>query len=152
MTKRWIGIALAVLASGSIAQGVYKYKDSSGNTVYTDKPPAGNGTVERVEIPAASVQPSPLPTGQSEREKQLLEAANRRVAELNRAAEDVVTSFNALRAAEARRDEGAELQDGDRDGRWLSRQYWTRRQALERDVEIARARLEEALVRRNALR
>jgi hypothetical protein len=79
-------------------------------------------------------------------------SANRRSAELDRAAQDVVDAFNALRAAETRRDEGVEPQDGDRSGRFLRGQYWQRRQALERDVQAARARLDEALARRNALR
>ena len=82
----------------------------------------------------------------------MLEAANRRTADLDRAAQDVVDAFNALREAQARRDEGVELQDGDRSGRYLSRQYFQRRQALELDVQAAQARLDEALARRNALR
>ena len=85
-------------------------------------------------------------------QKRLLEAANRRTADLDRAAQDVVDAFNALREAQARRDEGVELQDGDRSGRYLSRQYFQRRQALELDVQAAQARLDQALARRNALR
>ncbi|HJY78285.1 MAG TPA: DUF4124 domain-containing protein [Burkholderiales bacterium] len=144
---------LALLATSALAQTVYRYKDSQGNTVYTDKPPAGNGTVQRLEIPPQPPQPvQPAAGGQSDAEKKLLEAANRRTADLDRAAEDVVTAFNALRAAEARRDEGVELQEGDRSGRYLSRQYFQRRQALELDVRAAQAQLDEALARRNALR
>ena len=146
-----IAAALATAAGTSpLAQPVYRSKDSRGNTVYTDKPPAGNDTVQRLEIPPQPAQ-SP-PRGQSDAEKRLLEAANRRSAELDRAAQDVVDAFNALRAAEARRDEGVEPQDGDRSGRFLSGQYWQRRQALERDVQAAQARLDEAMARRNALR
>lgn len=140
----------AVSGTSALAQSVYRYKDSQGNTVYTDKPPAGNDTVQRLETPPQPAQ-SP-PRGQSDAEKKLLEAANRRSAELGRAAQDVVDAFNALRAAEARRDEGVEPQDGDRSGRFLRGQYWQRRQALERDVQAAQARLDEAMARRNALR
>src|ERR1044071_4485212 len=32
---------LALLATSALAQAVYRYKDSQGNTVYTDTPPAG---------------------------------------------------------------------------------------------------------------
>jgi hypothetical protein len=141
---------VAVSGASALAQAVYRYKDSQGNTVYTDKPPAGNDTVQRLELPPQPVQPPAR--GQSDAEKKLLEAANRRSAQLDRAADDVVAAFNALRAAEARRDEGVELQDGDRSGRFLSGQYWQRRQALERDVQAAQARLDEAIARRNALR
>jgi uncharacterized protein DUF4124 len=146
-----IATALATAAGTSaLAQAVYRYKDSRGNTVYTDKPPAGNDTVQRLESPPPPAQ-SPA-RGQSDAEKKLLEAANRRSAELDRAAQDVVDAFNALRAAEARRDEGIEPQEGDRSGRFLSGQYLQRRQALERDVQAAQARLDEAMARRNALR
>src|SRR5262249_27067669 len=151
-----IATALAVAAASgasALAQAVYRYKDSQGNTVYTDKPPAGNGTVQRLEIPPQPPQPGQPPArGQNDGEKRLLEAANRRAADLDRAAQDVVAAFNALRAAEARRDEGVELQDGDRSGRYLSRQYFQRRQALELDGQAAQARLDEAIARRNALR
>jgi len=144
---------LALLATSALAQAVYRYKDSQGNTVYTDKPPAGNDTVQRLETPPRPAQAVPPPArGQSEAEKRLLEAANRRTADLDRAAQDVVDAFNALREAQARRDEGVELQDGDRSGRYLSRQYFQRRQALELDVQAAQARLDQALARRNALR
>ena len=144
---------VAVSGTSALAQAVYRYKDSQGNTVYTDKPPAGNDTVQRLEMPPQPTQPAQPPArGQSDTEKKLLEAANRRSAELDRAADDVVAAFNALRAAEARRDEGVEVQEGDRSGRYLSGQYWQRRQALERDVQAAQARLDEALARRNALR
>ena len=145
------GLAVvALLGTSALAQAVYRYKDSQGNTVYTDKPPAGNDTVQRLEVPP---QPTPSPSkGQSDAEKRLLEAANRRSAALDRAAQDVVDAFNALRAAEARRDEGVEPQDGDRSGRFLRGQYYQRLQALERDVQAAQARLDEALARRNALR
>jgi uncharacterized protein DUF4124 len=144
---------LALLASSALAQAVYRYKDSQGNTVYTDKPPAGNDTVQRLETPPPPARAfAPPARGQSDAEKRLLEAANRRTADLDRAAQDVVDAFNAVRAAEARRDEGVELQDGDRSGRYLSRQYFQRRQALELDVQAAQARLDEAMARRNALR
>ena len=144
---------LALLATSALAQAVYRYKDSQGNTVYTDKPPAGNETVQQLETPPRPAQAVPPPArGQSEAQKRLLEAANRRTADLDRAAQDVVDAFNALREAQARRDEGVELHDGDRSGRYLSRQYFQRRQALELDVQAAQARLDEALARRNALR
>src|ERR1041385_2534426 len=52
---------LALLATSALAQAVYRYKDSQGNTVYTDKPPAGNETVQRLENapPARPGRPTP---------------------------------------------------------------------------------------------
>lgn len=142
-------LMLAAFTTLAIAQNpVYKYKDAHGNPVYTDSPPA-DIPAERMQVPT---QPTKSSGALSESEKQLLQAADRRVAELNRANEDIVSSFNALRAAEARRDQGIEPQEGERQGRRLRPEYWDRRQALESDVVTARARLDDAIARRNALR
>src|ERR1041384_2939227 len=122
---------LALLATSALAQAVYRYKDSQGNTVYTDKPPAGNDTVQRLETPPRHAQAVPPPArGQSEAEKRCPHEANRRTADLDRAAQDVVDAFNALREAQARRDEGVELQDGDRSGRYRSEEHTSELQSL----------------------
>jgi hypothetical protein len=85
-------------------------------------------------------------------EKRLLEQANKRAAQLDRATADIVTAFNALRAAEARREQGVEPLEGERSGRRFRPEYWERQQALQRDIEEARAQLDDALARRNAFR
>jgi uncharacterized protein involved in exopolysaccharide biosynthesis len=94
----------------------------------------------------------PQAPGLSDGEKRLLEQSNKRAAELDRATADIVTSFNALRAAEARREQGIEPVEGDRQGRRFRPEYWQRQHALQRDVDEARARLNDALERRSALR
>ena len=148
-----IAIALAAFAPAAAAQNVYKYSDPSGRVTYTDDPTAGNGTAKRVEIPSQPSQPGAKPAaGLSKADKQLLEQADRRATELDRATADTVTAFNALRAAEARREQGVEPLEGERSGRRYRPEYWERRQALQRDTEEARARLDDALARRNALR
>ena len=145
-----IAIALAAFSHAAAAQNIYKYSNPSGGVTYTDDPTAGNGAAKRVEI---QTQPGAKPAaGLSEAEKKLLEEANKRLAELDRAAADIVTAFNALRAAEARREQGVEPLEGERSGRRFRPEYWERQQALQRDVEAARARLDDALARRNALR
>ena len=78
--------------------------------------------------------------------------ADKRAAALDRAMADIVTSFNALRAAEARKEQGIEPQEGERQGRRYRPEYWQRQQELQRDIDEARARLNDALERRNALR
>ena len=142
--------ALAALAPIAAAQGVYKFVDPSGRTVYTDDPNAGSGTAQRVEL--LSQPAGTLAAGLSEAEKKMLEQANRRLAALDRAIEDIIAGHRAFRAAEARREQGVEPLEGERAGRLLRAQYWARQQALEREVEAARTRLDEALARRNALR
>lgn len=145
-----IAIAFATYASAAAAQNVYKYSDPSGRVTYTDDPAAGNGAATRVEIPSPpGAKPAP---GLSEADRKLLEQANRRAAELDRATDDIVAAFNALRAAEARREQGVEPLEGERSGRRFRPDYWERQQALKRELEDARARLDEALSRRNSLR
>lgn len=145
-----IAAMLAAFASAAAAQVVYKYSDQDGRVLYTDKPAAGLSVPERLEI-----QPQPggkATAGLSEAEKQLLEAASHRSAELDGAAADVVNAQTALRAAEARRAQGAEPLEGERSGRRYRPEYRQRQQALAHDVEEARARHYEALARRNAFR
>jgi hypothetical protein len=144
-----IAAALTAFTPGVAAEGIYKHTDPSGRVTYSDDPAAGNGTVQRVEIPSPpGGKPAP---GLSEADKKLLEQANERAAKLDRATDDIVTAFNALRAAEARR-EGIAPLEGERSGRRYRPEYWERQQALSRDVEEARASLNDALARRNALR
>jgi hypothetical protein len=88
----------------------------------------------------------------SEADKKLLEEASERAAKLDRATDDIVTAFNALRAAEARREQGIEPLEGERSGRRYRPEYRERQRALGRDVEEARASFNDALARRNALR
>jgi hypothetical protein len=145
-----IAAALTAIAPGALAQDVYKHTDPSGRVTYSDDPAAGKGTVERVQIPS---QPGGKPAaGLSEADKKLLGQANERTANLDHATDDTVAAFNALRAAEARRERGIEPLEGERSGRRYRPEYWERQQALGRDVEEARASLNDALARRNALR
>ncbi len=141
-------VALTVLAPTAAAQ-VYRCVDSKGNVVYTDKPMGANCALQKIEV---GPQPSTAPPALSAAEKQMLEQQQKRLADLDRAVADVVASFNALRAAEARRDQGIEPLEGERQGRRYRPEYWERQQALKRDVDDARAKLDDALARRNALR
>ncbi len=84
-------------------------------------------------------------------------AAQDRSAQLERAHEEVVAAFNALKDAEARRERGIEPLPGERIGTVKGRsrfadEYHTRQKALEAELAAARARLERALARRNELR
>jgi hypothetical protein len=145
-----IAALLAAFAPGAVAEDVYKHTNPSGRITYSDDPAAGSGTVRRIEIPP---QPRGKPAaGLSEADKKLLEQANERAAKLDRATDDIVTAHNALRAAQARREQGVESLEGERSGRRYRPDYWERQQALSRDVEEAKARLDDALARRNALR
>lgn len=141
---------LAALAAPAAAQGVYKYTDKDGRVIYTDDPKAGGGTAQPVEDKTSTVT-VPAPAN-SEASRKLLEQADKRAANLNRASDDVVAAHNALRAAEERKQAGIEPAEGDRQGRRYRPEYWQRQRQLDNDVARARAQLNEALARRNALR
>ena len=146
-------LALVACIPLAAAQGVYKYTDPKGQTVYTDNPAAGSGSAQRVEIPPRSGNDAPIRSvALSESEKKLLQDADRRAVLLDRATDDIVLASRTLREAEERREAGIEPVEGERIGRRFRPEYWQRQQALEQQVAAARARLGEALERRNALR
>ena len=80
-----------------------------------------------------------------------------RGAELDKAYEDARAAFQALKDAEARRDQGVEPQAGERQGSAAggtrpTEQYVNRQAQLEVEVEAARKRYEAAQKRWNALK
>jgi hypothetical protein len=77
--------------------------------------------------------------------------------ELDKAYEEARAAQQALKAAETRRNEGIEAQEGDRQGTASggtrpTEQYLGRQQLLEHEVELARRRYEAALKRWNDLK
>jgi len=75
---------------------------------------------------------------------------------LDKASEEARVAQLALRAAEAKRDQGAEPQEGERTGTVggsrLNEAYLARQALLEQEVAAARKRYEEALKRWNDLK
>jgi hypothetical protein len=143
----------------AVAQPVYKYTDEKGGTVYTDDPKPAAGKARKVDIPPAGTNPprnpaagAPSPARLSELDQRLLGDAERRSAALDRATDDIISSSRVLREAEERRERGIEPLEGERMGRRFRPEYWQRRQGEEQQVMAARARLDDALARRNALR
>jgi hypothetical protein len=51
---------LAFFAQSSAAE-IYRTTDEQGNVVFTDKPPAGVSTAERVELPPTNITPATVP-------------------------------------------------------------------------------------------
>jgi hypothetical protein len=151
MRPALLALLLAVFVPLAAAQSVYKCTEPGGRVVYTDNPNSCTGSVTQVEAPQ---QPGTAPSSAklSDGERKLAREADQRAAALDKAYADIVASFNALRAAEARRDAGIEAQEGERQGRRHRPEYWQRQQALKHDVDDAQARLDDAMARRNALR
>jgi hypothetical protein len=104
-----------------------------------------------VEIQAAPGGTIPA-AGLSDADRRLLEQAKRRAADLDRAVADIVAAHAELRDAQARREQGIEVIEGERQGRRYRPEYWERQRANQQSVEIARAKLNDAIERRNALR
>ena len=151
-TVLFAALSFAILAQAG-AQTVYKYTDPKGGTVYTDDPKAAPGQVQRLELPReGNVASTPRPAQLSAADRQTLGDAQRRAAALDRATDDIIAASRALREAEERRERGVEPLEGERAGRRFRPEYWQRRQAEEQGVAAARARLDDALARRNALR
>jgi hypothetical protein len=145
-----LAVLIGAIAQGSAAQDVYKYVDRDGRVVYTDDPKAGGGKAQRVED-ATSVVPVPAPVvGAGTRA--YVRQTDDRLAELDRAVDDIAAASLALREAEARRVAGIEPLEGERQGRRYRNEYWQRQEALQQQVDAARLRLEDANARRNAFR
>ena len=84
-------------------------------------------------------------------------AAENRSAELDKAYEEARAAYNALQAAETRRDAGAESLPGERQssaagGSRPTGNYFARQAILEQEAELARRRYEAAMKRWNDLK
>jgi hypothetical protein len=147
-------VTAAIAATAAAAQDIYRYPGPGGVPVYTDDPAAATRGARKIDLPASAPVPpaSPSPPRMSDADRELLKQADARAAALDRAVADIVAAYQALRTAEARRDEGVEPLEGERQGRRHRPEYWQRQHALEQDVVAAKARLDDALARRNALR
>lgn len=84
-------------------------------------------------------------------------AAQDKPSPLDQAYEEARAAYNALKAAEARRDEGIESEPGERlgtaaGGSRPAENYFARQALLEHEVELARRRYEAAMKRWNDLK
>ena len=84
-------------------------------------------------------------------------AAQNRSTELDKAYEEARAAYNALQAAETRRDAGAESLPGERQssaagGSRPTGNYFARQAILEQELELARRRYETAMKRWNDLK
>ena len=88
----------------------------------------------------------------------VLAQAQNRSTELDKAYEETRAAYLALKAAEARRDQGTEAEPGERQGTAAggasrpNENYFLRQAQLEQEVEVARKRYEAAAKRWNDLK
>jgi hypothetical protein len=86
-----------------------------------------------------------------------LPAAAQPGGDADRAYDNVVAARKALQQAEMAQEQGVEPREGERQGiaggkSRLGDEYWQRQESLQRNVEAARKRLDEALARWHQLR
>lgn len=140
-------LVLAIAAAPAAAQVLYRYVDAQGRIIYTDDAAKAGPNARRIEPPPA---PKPQPAARAGGSAST--GGFSRTDALDAAVDDIAIYDRQLKSAEARRDRGVEPLEGERVGRLLRPEYWERQQQLQRDVEDARARLDDAWSRRNALK
>jgi hypothetical protein len=134
-----------------VGEEIYRTVDEEGNVTYTDSPPAGDRSVERVELPPAPPQGRAQQSGQ--RNQGLLDAAKQAEQKRQHKKKMQEASIKAakekLAAAEARLVEAKEIRDEDRQHlvggkRRIHPDYFERVKQAETEVEQARKALREA--------
>ena len=156
-------VLLFGLASAVAAQTVYRYITPDGRTIFSDQPVPGaklQGTVAPPAPPSAA--PAPAPSGAPAPALSGAPAAapaerpgDARLQRLRDATAEVEAATQALAQARAQLDAGKEPLPGERTGTAtggsrLNDAYWARQAANEQAVKDAQARLDAAIVARNA--
>jgi len=151
--KGILALLLAGASALAAADTIYKYQ-RDGRTVYSDSPVKGAKLVERIDLPAPppAVSPARGETGGS-----VSDLAETRAAELAAADAQIKEAARVLKEAEARQEQGAEPKPGERLGTAggnsrLAPSYFSRQQDNATEVDMARARLDEAYRLRNQVR
>lgn len=134
-----------------VAGEVYRTVDEAGNVTYTDIPPQGNVSSERVEIPPA---PSPERLRRSEQRNQEIlraaqEAKRKRQQQKVQRESRISDARKQLAEAETKLEQTRVIQDEDRQNlaggkRRIHPDYFERVKQAEADVEAARKALRRA--------
>ena len=147
-------VALLLVASPALAAAdtIFKYQRPDGRIVYSDSTVKGAKRIGVLDLPAP---PPVVPRVEPRRFSS--ELAETRRAELAEADAEIRQATLALRAAEERQKQGVEPLPGERLGMVggnsrLSEAYFSRQQDLATEVDMARARLNEAFRLRNEAR
>jgi len=145
-------VALLLVASPALAPAdtIFKYQRPDGRIVYSDSTVKGAKRIGVLDLPAP---PPAVPRGP----RFSSELATTRRAELAAADAEIREATQALRDAEARQKQGVEPLPGERLGMVggnsrLAESYFDRQQELATEVDMARARLNEAHRLRNEVR
>lgn len=142
------------LAATPAERTLYKSVLPNGRVVYGDAPDPQARSNEKL-----SVEIHPPDADQTEAglralamtRKQLMRDTEARAARLRQAERQIVTTYAELQTAEAERERGSAVQEGDRQGRRFSAAYLQRQSRLESAVVRARRSLDAVLRERSAL-
>lgn len=146
-----VTVALSSLADERV---LYKSVLPGGRVVYGDAPAAAAARSERIAVEIHPPDPERSEAALRALEltrQQLLHDSEARAVRLRQLDNRIIGTYSDLQRAELRREQGREMEAGDRQGRRLTGRYQARQQALERAVELERRRLDGLVRERNAL-
>jgi len=142
------------LAATSAERTLYKSVLPNGRVVYGDAPEPQARRNEKISVEIHPPDPAQTEAGLralAMTRQQLLRDAEARAARLRQLERQIVAAYAELQAAEAERERGTEVQEGDRQGRRFSAAYLQRRRTLEAAALRQRRSLDALLRERSAL-
>lgn len=149
-------LAVWAIASPGAAdeRTLYKSVLRDGRVVYGDEPSAGAKRTEQITVERHAADPQTAEAAQRAlglTRAQLLRDAEARAARLKQLDNAVLGAYGDLRDVEARRVQGRDIQEGDRQGRRLLAPYVQRQRDLQAEADRKRRHLEALLRQRAAL-
>lgn len=142
------------LAASSAERTLYKSVLTNGRVVYGDAPDPQARRSEKISVEIHPPDPAQTEAGLralAMTRQQLLRDAEARAARLRQLDRQIVTTYAELQAAEAERERGSAVQEGDRQGRRFSAAYLQRQRTLEAQALRQRRSLDALLRERSAL-
>ena len=142
------------LVASSAERTLYKSVLTNGRVVYGDAPDPQARRSEKIIVEIHPPDPAQTEAGLralAMTRQQLLRDAEARAARLRQLDRRIVTTYAELQAAEAERERGIAVQEGDRQGRRFSAAYLQRQRTLEASALQLRRSLDALLRERSAL-
>lgn len=147
------GVAVALAATGG-ERILYKSVLPGGRVVYGDAPASAATRSERIAVeihPADSQDSEAGLRSLALTRQQLLRDSAARTARLKQLDKQIIATYGELNAAELLREQGREIQNGDRQGRRILGGFYERQRRLEGAAAQVRQRLDALVRERKAL-
>ncbi len=133
---------------------LYKSVLPGGRVVYGDAPASAATRTDRIAVEIHSANPQDSDAAQRAlvlTRQQLLHDSAARLDRLRQLDNQIIATYTELNRAQVQREQGREVQDGDRQGRRISSRYLERQRGLERAALQVRQRLDALVLERTAL-